>query len=176
MRAHVNTILIAIAIIVSTTTLSDAIIKRYTIDNGILVTGLGSRDFTSDLIIWQSSISARAANLKEAYTLIGGRRDKVKEYLEKKGIKNEELNISSIDIEKEFQTMYEPNGTSYSQFVGYKLIQRITVESKKVDLVEKVSREVSELIDQGIEIITENPMYYYTGMRMRQMTSSQRRV
>ncbi|GDX64489.1 MAG: SIMPL domain-containing protein [Ignavibacteria bacterium] len=162
MRAHVNTILIAIAIIVSTSTLADAVIKRYSIDNGIMVTGLGSRDFTSDLIIWQSSVSARAMNLKEAYTLIEGRRQKVKEYLVKKGIKNEELNISSIDIEKEFQTMSDPDGTSYSQFIGYKLIQRITVESKKVDLVEKVSREVSELIDQGIEIITENPMYYYT--------------
>jgi len=116
MKAHVNTLLIALAIIISTTTLSDAIIKRYSIDNGISVTGLGSRDFVSDLIIWQSSVSARASNLKEAYALIENRKQSVKEYLVKKGVKSNELEISSIDIEKEFQTMYESNGTSYSQF------------------------------------------------------------
>ena len=162
MKAHVNTILIALTIIISTATLSDAIIKRYSIDNGISVTGLGSRDFVSDLIIWQSSVSARASNLKEAYALIENRKQSVKEYLVKKGVKSNELEISSIDIEKEFQTMYESNGTSYSQFVGYKLTQRIRVESGNVDLVEKVSREISELIDQGIEIVTESPLYYYT--------------
>ena len=162
MKAHVNTLLIAVAIIVSTITLSDAIIKRYSIDNGISVTGLGSRDFVSDLIIWQSSVSARASNLKEAYALIENRKQSVKEYLVKKGVKSNELEISSIDIEKEFQTMYESNGTSYSQFIGYKLTQRISVESGNVDVVEKISREISELIDQGIEIVTESPLYYYT--------------
>ena len=162
MKAHVNTLLIAVAIIVSTITLSDAIIKRYSIDNGISVTGLGSRDFVSDLIIWQSSVSARASNLKEAYALIENRKQSVKEYLVKKGVKSNELEISSIDIEKEFQTMYESNGTSYSQFIGYKLTQRISVESGNVDVVEKISREISELIDRGIEIVTESPLYYYT--------------
>ena len=162
MKAHINTLLIAVAIIVSTITLSDAIIKRYSIDNGISVTGLGSRDFVSDLIIWQSSVSARASNLKEAYALIENRKQSVKEYLVKKGVKSNELEISSIDIEKEFQTMYESNGTSYSQFIGYKLTQRISVESGNVDVVEKISREISELIDQGIEIVTESPLYYYT--------------
>lgn len=162
MKEHVNTFMIAMAVIVSTLFLSDAVIERYRIDNGISVTGLGSRDFVSDLIIWQSSVSARAVNLKEAYSIIESRKQKVKEYLIKKGVKSQELEISSIDIEKEFQTMYESNGTSYSQFIGYKLTQRIRVESKNVDLVEKVSREISELIDQGIEIITESPLYYYT--------------
>jgi len=162
MKDHVNTMLIALAIIISTVTLSDAIIKRYSMDNGISVTGLGSRDFVSDLIIWQSSVSARASNLKEAYALIEQRKQSVKEYLVKKGVKSNELEISSIDIEKEFQTMYESNGTSYSQFIGYKLTQRIRVESGNVDRVEKISREISELIDQGIEIVTESPLYYYT--------------
>ena len=162
MKDHVNTMLIALAIIISTVTLSDAIIKRYSMDNGISVTGLGSRDFVSDLIIWQSSVSARASNLKEAYALIEQRKQSVNEYLVKKGVNSNELEISSIDIEKEFQTMYESNGTSYSQFIGYKLTQRIRVESGNVDRVEKISREISELIDQGIEIVTESPLYYYT--------------
>lgn len=162
MKEHVNTMVIALAIIVSTITLSDAIIQKYRSDNGISVTGLGSRDFVSDIIIWQSSISARASNLKDAYTLIESRKQSVRDYLIKKGVKSNELEVSSIDIEKEFQTMYEANGTSYSQFIGYKLTQRVRVESRNVDLVEKVSREISELIDQGIEIVTESPLYYYT--------------
>ena len=136
MKAHVNTLLIAFAIIVSTTTLSDAIIIRYTIDNGISVTGLGSRDFVSDLIIWQSSVSARALNLKEAYALIENSKQSVKGYLLKKGVKTNELEISSIDIEKEYHTMYEANGTSYSKFIGYKLTPvsytHLTLPTKRI--------------------------------------------
>lgn len=162
MKAHVNTVVIAIAIIVSAVSLSNACIKRYAQDNGIMVTGLGSRDFVSDLIIWQSSISARNSNLQEAYSMIGRDRDLVKQYLLSKGIVNAELEISSIDIEKEYQQVYDPNGVSTSQFVGYKLIQTIRIESKHVDLVEKLSREISELIDRGVEIVTEKPLYYYT--------------
>ncbi len=36
------------------------------------------------------------------------------------------------------------------------------MQSKSVDLVEQTSREVSKLIDAGIELNSYSPQYYYT--------------
>jgi hypothetical protein len=36
------------------------------------------------------------------------------------------------------------------------------VESKEVDKVEGISRQVSELINSGVEFYSESPEYYYT--------------
>ncbi|NDC93623.1 MAG: hypothetical protein EB087_07945, partial [Flavobacteriales bacterium] len=36
------------------------------------------------------------------------------------------------------------------------------VQSKNVNIIEKTSREVSELIDAGIELNSDAPEYYYT--------------
>jgi hypothetical protein len=38
----------------------------------------------------------------------------------------------------------------------------VNIESKKVDQVELVSREVTELINEGIELYSDAPRYYYT--------------
>ncbi|MFN0031010.1 MAG: SIMPL domain-containing protein, partial [Flavobacteriales bacterium] len=36
------------------------------------------------------------------------------------------------------------------------------IESNEVEKVEQISREVTELIDQGIEFYSDSPRYYYT--------------
>ena len=42
------------------------------------------------------------------------------------------------------------------------MTQSFEVQSKSVDLVEQTSREVSKLIDAGIELNSHSPQYYYT--------------
>lgn len=163
MKAHINTLLIALAVVIAASYLADAVLKRNEADNSLFVTGLGSKDFVSDLIIWQSDISARNPDLKAAYASLAQSKNAVKDYLTKKGVQQKEIELTSIDIEKEFNNIYNENGNVIgSTFVGYKLTQSIRVESKQVDLVERISREVSELINSGIEITTNPPLYYYT--------------
>jgi hypothetical protein len=42
------------------------------------------------------------------------------------------------------------------------LNQTVQIESREVDKVENISREVSELINSGIEFYSNQPQYYYT--------------
>jgi hypothetical protein len=49
-----------------------------------------------------------------------------------------------------------------NDFSGYNLSQTVTVDSKNIDQVEKVSREITELIQQGIEFNSNAPSYYYS--------------
>ena len=40
--------------------------------------------------------------------------------------------------------------------------QTVQIESAEVDKVEKISREVTELLNQGIQLYSSPPRYYYT--------------
>jgi hypothetical protein len=49
-----------------------------------------------------------------------------------------------------------------SEFIGFKCSQRIEVHSTLVDSVDKIARDVAELIPELIEMNSESPQYFYT--------------
>lgn len=163
MKNYITTAIIGISIIISTFLLSNTFKNRNNAADTISVTGLGSKDFVSDLIVWNSSFSKKNYNLKEAYSELESDRTAIKNYLVGKGIKESEIIFSSVSINKEFTTITDSNyNTRTETFTGYNLTQSVQVESKEVAKVENVSREVTELINLGVELYSNAPEYYYT--------------
>ncbi len=156
-------LVVGISFIVGLAILGEAYIDRNSGADRIVVTGLGKKDFTSDLIVWKSSFGKANPNLQTAYDLLKADREAVMRFLKDAGVGEDEVIFESVDIRKEFESEYDVNGR-YKQgpFKHYVLNQRFSVESQKVESVEKVSREVSQLIKQGIELYSERPQYYYT--------------
>ena len=88
---------------------------------------------------------------------------KVYDYLLSKGIAAEAVVFQFVNVTKQYEPVYSANGSWAGQrFTGYRLSQGFTVESKSVDAVENVSREISSLIAQGVSIEAMQPDYYYT--------------
>lgn len=163
MKRHLNTIFIASAIVLSAILFSEAFKSKNKTRNSISVTGLGSRDFVSDLIVWSGSFTKKSMDLKEAYAGLDIDRETIKKYLISKGIKPESIVFSAVDIDKDFDNVFNESGyKTKSVFTGYILRQNIQIESKEVDKVEDVSRQVSELINSGVEFYSARPQYYYT--------------
>jgi hypothetical protein len=158
-KTHAATILIAIAVIVTGYILGNAYLSKGKADPEISVTGLGEQSFDSDLIVWRANFSKKNIDLKQAYADLNADIKRVKA----RGIADEEVVFEAADIQKEYATEYDENGNVRSTyFTGYNLTQSLKVRSKNVDLVEKTSREVSQLIDAGIELNSFAPEYYYT--------------
>ena len=154
---------IALSVVLSAYLLADAFRNRNESSNVISVTGLGSKDFASDLIVWSGSFHKMNPELKIAYSELDAAREVIKGYLVQKGIPSEEIIFSAIDIEQQFDTRYDENGNQLSSvFKGYRLQQSVQIESRQVELVEGVSRNVTELINSGIEFYSNKPNYYYT--------------
>lgn len=163
MKTYLNSIIIALAIVLTALAFSNAFKNRNKASNSISVTGLGSKDFVSDLIVWSGSFIKKSANLRDAYADLDKDRESIKNYLISKGIKAETIIFSAVDIEKEFDEAYDNAGNkTKSIFTGYRLKQNIQIESNEVDKVEGISRQVSELINSGIEFYSNMPQYYYT--------------
>ena len=129
----------------------------------IVVTGLAEKDFVSDLIVWDGSYSRKAMDLKGAYAAVKQDENTIRQYLKGKGIADSEMVFSSVVIAKEFDTKTDDNGKQTGQvFTGYNLTQTVTVQSGNVDKIDKISREVTELIESGIEFNSQPPAYYNT--------------
>ncbi len=127
----------------------------------IAVTGLAQQDFVSDLIVWRASYSRQGATVAEAYAQLRTDAQRVQSFLVERGIPQAEIVISAVAIAPEYNEVQNGDRVE-TVFAGYKLTQNVSVESKRVDKVEQLSREISQLIDAGIILNSQPPQYYYT--------------
>lgn len=129
----------------------------------VSVVGMAERDFTSDLIVWKISYNVRNLNMKMGYLEMKEINNTVREYLKSKGIEYEEMDFLAIDTQKETEYRWDKEKErSCITFEGYRLMQTIRIESSEVEKIEQVSRNISELLDKGIEIDYNDLSYYYT--------------
>ncbi len=126
----------------------------------ITVTGSSQKDIRSDYAIWTGNFSAESKVMSDAYSSIKTQSDKVKNYLIGKGITEDKIKFSSVRT----TTQYVLNDKGYQteQISGYRLYMDVTVESADVDMIDKLSREASELIYQGIDFNSNPPEFLYT--------------
>ena len=127
----------------------------------ISVTGSASKNFTSDLVVWHGEF------LKEAYALMKEDKEKIREFLTSKGIAESDFTFLSIEIDKKYKTKNHFNSEGdlvdrENVFDGYELTQQVSVKSADVNLIFKVSNEVTELIEKDVYIKSFSPKYYYT--------------
>ena len=163
MKNYVVTSIIALTAIICFWILGSAYKYKFKTNEIISVTGLAEKDFASDQIIWKGNYSRKKLDLKEAYTQLKDDEIKIRTYLKAKGIVESEMIFSAVSIDKDFTTRYDNEGKLLdSYFTGYNLKQDVTVDSKDIEKVEKISREVTELIQSGIEFNSSSPSYYYT--------------
>ncbi len=149
----------------------------------IEVKGSAKKGIESDLITWSATITAKDADLTKAYDKLKGDADRVAAFLKEKGVPEGEVTFSQISTTKTFvkREVVQPapnaslglvppsaNNTPVVQWVdtdevkAYVLTQTVTVESTDMKRVPQVSREVTSLIKDGVEIDSGTPSYLYT--------------
>ncbi|MFN3939341.1 MAG: SIMPL domain-containing protein, partial [Chitinophagales bacterium] len=162
MRNIVSTTIIGIAVIATAVILGNAFKDRYNYQDTIQVTGLGKSDFTSDLVVWSGYFVRKSDNISSGYNQLNADRETIKQYLTEKGLAPDALVFSSVEINRDYDNYYDERGKYISRFIGYSLTQNVTVESMEVDKIEYISREVTELLNKGVEFYSNAPLYYYT--------------
>lgn len=162
MKNIASTVIIGIAIIATALILGNSFKDRYNYQDTIQVTGLGKKDFTSDLVVWSGYFIRKSDNISSGYNQLNADRETIRQYLTEKGLAADDLVFSSVDINRDYDNYYDERGKYISRFIGYSLSQNVTIESMEVDKIENISREVTELLNKGVEFYSNSPLYYYT--------------
>ncbi|MES2371895.1 MAG: SIMPL domain-containing protein [Bacteroidota bacterium] len=163
MKNYVNYLIIAAAVIIGCLLLGGAYKYKFRSSETIVVTGLAEKDFASDEVVWKGGFTRTASDLKTAYAELKEDEKEIRAYVKSKGIPDGNIVFSSVDVQKNFRQSTDENGRSTgSVFTGYTLNGSVTVDSKNIQLVENISREVTELLQKGIEFNSGRPAYYYS--------------
>lgn len=163
MKNSINTVIIAIAVILTGYLLAKGYSNRGRSTQAISVTGLGEQSFTSDLIVWRGNFSRKEMDLKMANNQLNKDQKEIRAYLKSKGIKDDEIIFEGVNIQRDYYYDYDQNGNLRNTiFNGYILSQNVKVQSNNVDLVEAISRQVTDLLDKGVEFNSYSPEFYYT--------------
>lgn len=158
-------LVVGISLIVCTLILTSGFLsyKGKAGNGGLTATGSASCDFESDLIVWRGSFSVFGYTTAEAYGTIKSDAEMVKKYLEENGISEEEMVFSSVNISRHYESLYNDEGNYVGdELAGYDLYQDVCITSSDIDKVEKISRDITGLIESGIEFTSDSPEYYYT--------------
>ncbi len=152
-----------LAIIIAAFLLGNAYTKRSNPKGKVEVAGLGETNFTSDLIVWDGSFGRSSKELRSAYESLERDKDIISNYLISKGITKDELIFNAVQSRENKRSKYSDNGKYVGEeFLGYTLTQSLQVKSTNVEKVEKISREITELLNKGIGFYSQPPRYYYT--------------
>lgn len=139
--------------------------------NNIRITGSARKRIVSDLIQWSAAVEATGADRTAAYVALKGGTEKVVAFLRAQGVKEVEIQTESASITEEFEIIKEdkvlpntnvPLRSERRESKGFTARQVVAVSSTNVAQIEKVSREITTLLEQGVDVTSHAPSYYYT--------------
>lgn len=154
-----------VAFITGTFLLGNAYKYKFRQQQTVLVTGLAETNFESDLIVWDGSYNRQSFDMKSAYAQLKDDEKKIRTFLQSMGINDKEIAFSSVIINKDYVSETNERGGYTQRFNGYNLLQNVRIESSEVAKVESVYKDIAQLIDQGIELNSSAPRYYYSKLK-----------
>lgn len=147
---------LALGIMLSSQMVSNAVVKMKRADS-IRVKGLAEEKIVSNHATWRTEIRAKAGALGSAFAELEKSRMAVEAYLKSAGIKETEISSSSIVTDYEYKL--NEKGQKTNVLENYLLSQFFDIRSPDVKLIEKVSKNVTDLIKDGIQILSSSPEY-----------------
>jgi len=159
-------LIVGVAVVVAAGLFGRALVDSFRIhhqEKRITVTGSATKRIRSDSIVWEASVRSRDAGMTAAYKKLASDMPVLMQFIKAHGVPDTEVTPSAASITEVHPR--DQNGVyQEDQTVAYVAEQRVTVISSDIPKVEKISREVTELLDKGIYVHSEAPLYIYTNL------------
>ena len=125
--------------------------------DGIVVIGSAKVEAKADKVVWTLSIQNNGKTPASAVTGIDSGINAVQKYLVDGGITSDQLTLGAINS---YPTEEYINGNPTGRILNYRANREITVRTKDVQLVSKLSQNIGTLLQQGINVSNYGPQYY----------------
>ena len=161
----IASIIIALSIILFGITIRSGLISFKKLDRSVTVKGLSEREVKADKVTWPLIYKELGNDPAEMYGLLEKKNQKVVAFLKEAGITDSEISINPPTITDRQADNYGNEIMNYR----YKATSVITVTSNNVDQVRMLMRRQTQLMKQGIALVSEeygsnNIVYEFTGL------------
>ena len=147
---------LALGIMLSSHIVSNTLVKMKRADS-IRVKGLAEEKIVSNHAAWRSEIRAKSEELGSAFAELEKSRKSVEAYLKSAGFKDTEVSSGAVVTDYEYRL--NEKGMKTNALDNYLLSQVFEIRSSDVKLIDKVSKNVTDLIKEGVQISSLPPEY-----------------
>lgn len=146
-----SAVIIALGLVVMGLALRNGMVTFKDMDRRITVKGLAEREIKADKVTWPLVYKELGNDPSEMYDLLEKKNAKVVAFLKSAGVKIEDISVNPPVISDRQADNYGNEIMNYR----YKATSVITVTSSEVDKVRTLMRRQSELMKQGIALVSE---------------------
>jgi len=126
-------------------------------DSGIVVTGSARTEAVADNAVWTLSVSLSRPKVADAVAKVDSDVEAVTQYLTDGGIPTESLTLGPVSTYGQEEWV---NGNSTGRILNYRATRDITVRTKDVELVSKLSQGIGSILQTGVNVNNYGPQYY----------------
>lgn len=163
----ISAAIIAIGLIFTGLAIRSGIVTFKDMDRTVSVKGLAERDVKADMVTWSLVYKEIGNDPSDMYDLLAQKNKTVIAFLKAGGIKDSDISVNPPVISDRQADNYGNEIMNYR----YKATSTITVTSTDVDKVRQLMRHQSDLMKQGVALVTEeysngggNVEYDFTGL------------
>jgi len=129
--------------------------------NSITVTGSAKTSAVADNAVWTLNVSEMSQQVSVAVGKVGTSVDALSKYLVKGGLSSDAIEIGGVTT---YANNEYVNGNSTGRVVSYQANQNVTVRSKDVQLIKKLSNGMGTLLQTGVNINNYGPQFYVSNL------------
>ena len=152
-------VIVGICFIIGILVFSFAFYKVRTADNSMWVTGSFKQKVNSDIAKFSAGFSRNipVEDLKSGYSQMKSDEEVVKKFFIEAGFNEKDLLVSPVFMDAPF--MYDSNAAK-----EYILRQTVEIQSKEIQKLTDLSKNVQKLIDEGVIFSINSLQYYVTNL------------
>ena len=151
---------LSLSLVVSSFVFAQALREFKQANDVLIITGSAKRPIQSDYIILRFSVSSQKPTAQAAYQNLKGQIERVQAYLQEQQVPDAAITLGAI------HTYNIPeitgNGRATGKILAYRLSQHLEIRSNEVAKYTELSQKANELINEGINLVSEPPQYLYT--------------
>jgi hypothetical protein len=155
----VSAVIIALALGVGLTKVGTGFATRA--GNGITVTGSAKTTANADNAVWTLSVNLSSPTVAAAVKKVDSDVAGLSDYLTKGGIAADALTLGPVST---YANEEYVNGNSTGRILSYRAQRDVTVRTKDVQLVSKLSQGIGALLQTGINVNNYGPQYYISNL------------
>ena len=155
----VSAVIIALALGVGLTKVGTGFATRA--GNGITVTGSAKTSAVADNAVWTLSVSLSSPTVGAAVKKVDSDVAALSSYLTQGGIAADALTLGAVST---YANEEYVNGNSTGRILSYRASRDVTVRTKDVQLVSKLSQGIGSLLGTGINVNNYGPQYYISNL------------
>ena len=129
--------------------------------DGITVTGSAKTTAVADNAVWTLSVNLSSATVSAAIKKVDSDVAALSKYLNSGGIPTDALTLGAVST---YANEEYVNGTATGRILSYRASRDVTVRTKDVQLVSKLSQGIGSLLETGINVNNYGPQYYISNL------------